>query len=60
MTSIESKDICFPVPIHLEHQKYRKLCFLTNCNNYQFTYMPNSYGLMVQNYENFQKDTIFK
>ena len=45
MTCIDLKDAFFSVPIHNDHQKYLKFMF---GNLFQFTSMPNGYGLPMR------------
>ena len=45
MTCIDLKDAFFSVPIHNDHQKYLKFIF---GNLFQFTSMPNGYGLPMR------------
>ena len=49
MTSTDLKDTFFYVPIHMDHLKYLKLLFK---NLFQFTRMPNVYGLAVRVFTN--------
>ena len=45
MTSIDLKDAYFSVPIQNDNQKYLKFMF---GNLFQFTSIPNSYGLPMR------------
>ena len=47
MTSIDSKDTFFSVPIHSTYQKY--LTFTLD-DLFQFTYMPKGYGPAIKSY----------
>ena len=45
ITSTDLKCAFFSVPTHSDHQKYLKFMF---GNLFQFTYMPNGYGLAMR------------
>ena len=46
MTSIDLKDAFYSIPIYPEHQKYLKFVALSKI--YQYTCMPNGYGLSMR------------
>ena len=49
MTSIDLKDAHFLVPVDNDHQKYLKFMF---GNFFQFTSVPNGYGLPMRTFAN--------